>query len=108
MSEVNGQQPGSQPIKVTMEQVLAARMKPVIDTVLAGIMLSSQGVPPDIAMRVIARLVGMNLAASVAGELTPVLKLRAKLKEEFAAGISAAEIRPSHMQQQPQPQGEKQ
>ena len=78
------------------EAQLDAQLRLTIGIMFRGILVSSPGLPPDVLMKSIVRLVGEMIGNTIVGDLAPVLKLRRACKEAFEHALSKTPIQPDN------------
>jgi hypothetical protein len=69
-------------------------MEPVCATVINGILRSMPHIPVDESMVMLCRVFGYCIGGTLsAGDLSPILQLRARCKEAFGEGMSKVPVR---------------
>src|ERR1700719_752994 len=85
-----GEAPDQSTVAARGKAALDVQVGPILGTMIRGLLVSAQGIPAHMILESIARVTGGLLADSIAGDLGPVLKLRAGFKEAFDEGVRSS------------------
>lgn len=77
------------------EAFLDAMLLQFVGIGLRGLMVSTAGMPPDVILRSYARVFARLVAEAMSGDLVPVMKARASVKEAFLTTLKQCPIKPA-------------
>jgi hypothetical protein len=77
------------------EAFLDATLLQFVGIGLRGLMVSTGGLPPDVILRSYARVFAKLIGEAMAGDIVPVFKARATIKETFLTALKAQPVKPA-------------
>ena len=103
MNEMNGaavpekppEQHQADPAGAAVKQatdVIEGYVKQVVGTSIRGMLVSVQGMPPDVFLAIVAKVTGNLCAGAIQGDVAVIASIRKKFQDSFSEGVRKAPL----------------